>query len=98
MTCHGQIARNSPAIQDLKSYVEENQPVPWIPVYELPSFVDFNHKTHLDADANCATCHGPVATRDRLWRETDLSMGASVTCHRSRGASTNCSMCHNLDD
>jgi Zn ribbon nucleic-acid-binding protein len=98
MSCHVQIAKDRPAIKDLKSYVDENEPVPWIRVYELPSFVDFNHKVHLDAGANCATCHGPVATRDYLWRETELSMGACVACHRAKQASTNCSTCHELEN
>jgi Cytochrome c7 and related cytochrome c/Class III cytochrome C family len=98
MTCHGQIGKDSPAIQDLKSYVDENQPVPWVRVYELPGFVAFNHKTHLDVRAKCETCHGPVATRDHLWREADLSMGACMNCHRTTRASTNCSTCHNLEN
>jgi Zn ribbon nucleic-acid-binding protein len=96
MTCHNQIARDRESIKDLKSYVDETQPVPWVRVYELPGFVEFSHKVHLDAGAKCATCHGPVATRDRLWRETDLSMNGCVTCHRAAHASTNCSTCHDL--
>ncbi len=96
MACHSQIARDSASIKDLKSYVDESQPVPWVRVYEVPGFVEFNHKVHLDAKAACNTCHGPVATRDRLWRETDLGMGGCVTCHRANRASTNCSTCHDL--
>jgi hypothetical protein len=98
MICHAQIAKDKPAIKDLKSYVDEKQSVPWIRVYEIPSFVEFNHKTHLDAGANCSTCHGPVATRDYLWRETDLSMGGCLSCHREKQASTNCRTCHDLEN
>jgi hypothetical protein len=98
MTCHAQIARNSPSIKDLKSYMDENQVVPWVRVYELPSFVEFNHKAHLDGGAKCETCHGPVATRDHLWREADLSMGGCMSCHRRTRASTNCATCHNLEN
>ncbi len=98
MTCHLQIAKNSSSIKDLKSYVDENQPVPWIRVYEIPGFVDFSHKAHLDAGAKCETCHGPVASRDRLWRETDLSMGGCLSCHREKGANTSCSTCHDLEN
>lgn len=98
MTCHELTASNSPAIRDLKSYVDENQPVPWVRVYEIPSFVEFNHKAHLDKGVTCETCHGPVATRDHLWRETDLSMGGCLNCHRASRASTNCGTCHNLEN
>jgi hypothetical protein len=96
MTCHTQIAKDSIAIQDLKAYLEEKQSVPWVRVYELPSFVEFNHKTHLNAGAQCNTCHGPVATRDRLSQETDISMGGCMDCHRTAHASTSCHTCHNL--
>jgi hypothetical protein len=96
MTCHRQLAQKSAAIADLKSYADENEAVPWIRVYELPSFVEFNHRAHLDGGAKCETCHGPVATRDHLWRETDLSMGGCVSCHRATRASTSCATCHDL--
>ncbi|MDQ2775481.1 MAG: cytochrome c family protein [Acidobacteriota bacterium] len=97
MACHLQIDSNSPAIKDLKAYVDETQPVPWVRVYEIPSFVEFSHKTHLDAGTKCTTCHGPVATRDYLWRETDLSMGGCLSCHRAKAANTDCHTCHNLE-
>ena len=98
MTCHVQIAKGSPAIKDLKSYVDENQPVPWVRVYEIPGFVEFSHKIHLEAGTKCGTCHGPVATRSYLWRETDLSMGGCLNCHREKAANTSCSTCHNLEN
>jgi Zn ribbon nucleic-acid-binding protein len=94
MACHSQVAKDRSSIADLKSYVDENQPVPWVRIYELPSFVEFNHRTHLDSGAKCETCHGPVATRDHLWRESDLNMAGCVNCHRTTRASTNCRVCH----
>ncbi len=97
MACHSQIASDAPAIKDLKSYVDENQPVPWVRVYEIPSFVEFNHKAHSDGGVHCATCHGNVAARSRLWRETDISMGGCFNCHKQTSASTNCATCHNLE-
>lgn len=96
MTCHAQIAQDSPAIKDLRSYVDEKQPVPWVRVYEIPGFVEFSHKVHLDGGAKCQTCHGPVATRSYLWRETDLSMGGCISCHREKSANISCKTCHDL--
>ena len=96
MTCHSEVAKKSPAIQDLKTYVDNKQPIPWVRVYELPSFVDFNHKTHLSAGAKCETCHGPVATRDRITVETDISMGGCMDCHRTAKATISCNGCHHL--
>ena len=49
MACHFSIANDKPAIQKLKSYADQKQPVPWIRVYQIPSYVDFSHRTHLAA-------------------------------------------------
>ena len=70
--------------------------ITWVRVYELPSFVDFNHQAHIAAGAKCETCHGPVATRDRLTLETDISMGGCMECHRTTKATTSCTGCHHL--
>ena len=48
------------------------------------------------AAIECATCHGPVATRDVLQKEVSTSMRTCVECHRGRKASTDCSRCHEL--
>jgi len=96
MTCHSEVAKNSPAIKDLKTYIDNKERVPWVRVYELPSFVDFNHKAHLSAGAKCETCHGPVATTERITLESDISMGGCMDCHRTTKATTSCSGCHHL--
>jgi|SRR5579872_200353 len=94
MSCHFSIAKDSPEIQKLKSYAERKEQIPWAPVYEVPNFVHFSHRVHTNAGFPCAKCHGPVENRDALWRETDVSMGGCVACHRQYKASTNCRACH----
>jgi c(7)-type cytochrome triheme protein len=96
MACHQTVKADSSAIRALRAYAESNRPIPWVRVYEIPGFVNFSHKVHLDSGASCETCHGPVAERDQLWRETDISMNGCVACHQSRKASANCSICHDL--
>ena len=98
MACHSQIGADTPGIRDLKEYLADNGRVPWVRVYEIPGFVEFSHRTHLEAGAKCETCHGAVATRDSLRRETDMSMGGCMSCHRTTGASTSCHTCHSLED
>jgi len=98
MTCHSSIGAGRPAIEKLKAYVQQKRPIPWARVYEIPSFVIFSHKTHLDAGVKCESCHGPVAQRDHLWRETPLSMAWCVNCHREKKATTDCGSCHQLQD
>jgi ssDNA-binding Zn-finger/Zn-ribbon topoisomerase 1 len=63
-------------------------------VYQIPSFVFFSHKNHLDAGAKCESCHGKVAERERLFRETDISMNGCMNCHRINKASVDCMFCH----
>ncbi len=97
MSCHTVIAKHTPAIKDLKSYVDGGEPVPWVRIYQIPSFVNFSHKVHTDSGARCDACHGDVAHSDRLVREADLSMSGCVSCHLRHAANTGCHTCHDLD-
>lgn len=66
----------------------------WVRVYEIPSFVDFSHRAHIKAGNTCEECHGQVATRTQLARETDLTMGGCMNCHREKKVSIDCTFCH----
>jgi hypothetical protein len=66
----------------------------WVRVYEVPSFVFFSHRAHLNANNTCRECHGPVEQRAQLSRETDLTMGGCMNCHRQKKASLDCTFCH----
>ncbi len=94
MNCHRSIKKDSPAIQRLAAFARDGRPVPWVRVYEIPSYVSFSHKAHLEAGATCHACHGPVAERERVARETDLSMTGCMDCHRANKASLSCTYCH----
>ena len=94
MSCHSAIKADSPAIQRLAAYAKDNRAVPWVRVYEIPSFVDFSHRAHLEKGNTCQDCHGPVAERDQLAKETDISMGGCMNCHRTKKASLDCAFCH----
>ena len=94
MTCHQTVKKDSPAIQKLAAYAGRQEPVPWVRIYQIPSYVFFSHKWHLAAGAKCETCHGKVSERDRMFRETDISMGGCQSCHRENKASLDCTTCH----
>jgi hypothetical protein len=96
MTCHQTIATDRPAIRKLAGYAQSNTQIPWVRVYELQSFVNFSHQTHLNHGATCEQCHGAVSTRDRLFKESDLSMKWCVDCHTAKQAPTDCNTCHTL--
>jgi Zn ribbon nucleic-acid-binding protein len=97
MQCHQTMDTNDPGVQKLASYAKSNTLIPWVRIYQLPSFVSFSHKTHLLHGATCQECHGPVADRVQLYKEADISMAGCVNCHQAKKASTGCNTCHTLD-
>jgi len=97
MDCHETMATNNPGVQKLASYAKSNATIPWVRVYELPSFVSFSHKRHLKSGATCQQCHGPVAERVQLYQESDISMAGCMNCHRAKNASLDCNTCHRID-
>jgi len=98
MNCHSAIKADSPEIKRLAEFARSGKDVPWAPVYEVPSFVVFSHRTHLLRGNTCQECHGPVAERDVLFRELPTTMTACVTCHQAKKAVTDCASCHDLQN
>jgi hypothetical protein len=94
MGCHQSVKKESPHIQKIAASAKENKPLPWVRVYKIPSYVFFSHRAHAETGAACQTCHGPVAERDVITREVDISMGACMDCHRKNKASNDCKYCH----
>jgi hypothetical protein len=97
MQCHQGIATDKPGVQQLAAFSKTGQLIPWVRVYEVPSFVTFSHKWHLDHGNTCQECHGDVAERDQLFRETDISMAGCLGCHTAKKANSSCDTCHMLD-
>lgn len=94
MQCHSSVKTDSPAIQKLAAFAKNGREPRWVRIYQIPAYVFFNHRAHVQSGSTCADCHGQVATRDRLFKETDISMGACMNCHRSHKASIDCQFCH----
>jgi hypothetical protein len=72
------------ALNDKLQPDPQRQPAPiaWTKVHNLPDFVYFDHRPHVNAGVACQSCHGPVETMDRMRQVSDLSMGWCVNCHR----------------
>jgi hypothetical protein len=94
MQCHSAIKTDRPAIQKLAQYAREQRPIPWVRIYEIPSYVSFSHRTHLEAKNSCEECHGKVVERDQLWKQGDISMGGCMKCHQAKKVSIDCTFCH----
>lgn len=89
--CHQQLSKYAdgsiplpPDLQKLKSYVESGQPIPWVPVYQVPDFVHFVHRPHIAAGLNCETCHGDMSKKTVATIEQTVNMGWCLNCHLAR--------------
>jgi hypothetical protein len=95
MGCHSAVATDQHAIQQLAASAKSGQPIPWKPVYSVPGFVYWSHRTHLEAGLTCEMCHGNVAQMEVMSRTTNVTtMAGCVACHRKREAPTGCETCH----
>jgi hypothetical protein len=95
MTCHATVAADRPAIQKLAAAAASGAAIPWVRVYQVPDYVYWKHGPHLEADVPCEECHGPVATRDVIARETNVTtMAGCLACHNKRQVFTDCGDCH----
>jgi hypothetical protein len=94
MQCHSSVKTDSPAIQKLAAHAESKRAVPWVRVYQIPAYVFFSHRAHIEAGNTCRECHGPVEERAQLAREADLSMTGCMNCHKTKNASNDCLYCH----
>lgn len=93
--CHNHVIPEHPWIQKEHEYFNTRTPTPWKKVFYVPEHVVFNHERHLKKDIDCARCHGPVETLDRLPRKR-FKMGFCITCHQEKNANLGCWLaCHN---
>ncbi len=69
--------------KDNQKYTGKTQPVKWVRIHNLQSFVYFNHSQHVTVGGiECQTCHGPVQTYEIQKQFAPLTMKWCVDCHR----------------
>ena len=88
----GEIAKLYKAVgwdKDAQKYTGKTQPVKWVRIHNLQSFVYFNHSQHVNvAGVECQTCHGPVKTYEIQKQFAPLTMKWCVDCHRKTEVKT----------
>ena len=87
MNCHVIIREGTNSgkfeIAKIINAVENNEPVEWMRLHNLPDHVFFSHAIHVGAgQLDCLQCHGTVEEMDIMKQTADLSMGWCVDCHR----------------
>ncbi len=83
MTCHSQIATNSPALQAVRQSWQTGQPIAWNRVNRLPGFVYFSHQIHVNKGIGCEFCHGRVDQMTTDVKEQTFYMGFCLDCHKN---------------
>ncbi|MDH3647163.1 MAG: cytochrome c family protein [Gammaproteobacteria bacterium] len=98
MNCHRAMPGvwESPEILKVRGYWERSEPIPWVKVYDLPDFVYFPHKRHIQAEVECQSCHGDVQEMDRVEKVSPLKMQWCLDCHKTREVENgrDCWTCH----
>ena len=94
MLCHEKIITNHPEIKKLHEHYNNNEPIYWEKVNEVPDFVFFNHSLHIFRKIDCGECHGNVKAMDRVKLQQPLEMGFCIECHKDEEASIDCFTCH----
>ena len=92
--CHTQVMSDTPEVQKVLEYWDNERPIPWIRVHDLPDHVRFSHKRHVLGGVDCAECHGDVGQMEIAVQVESLSMGWCVACHDERSAKKDCLACH----
>jgi hypothetical protein len=102
--CHQQIAKTqtSALLAPLKQAVESGTPIQWVPVAQVPDFVQFNHRAHVAAGQNCENCHGDMSRVTIAENPQVFNMGWCLECHQTEAGEdhdklvklTDCGTCH----
>ncbi len=89
MNCHGVIKKESPEIQKIYAAIEQNRPIEWVRVHNLPDLAYFNHAQHVNVgNVQCATCHGEIEKMEVVEQRSSLTMGWCIDCHRKTDVNT----------
>lgn len=82
MACHSVIRTDSVNLQPVRDSWENNEPIEWNKVHDVPDFVYFNHSIHIDKGVGCSTCHGRVDQMVVVAKTEPLFMSWCLDCHR----------------
>ncbi len=82
MNCHNIMEKQTVEIEKLKEAVQQDRPIRWVKIHNLPDFVYFNHSQHVLSGVKCQSCHGPIEKMVRVEQFAPLTMGWCLQCHR----------------
>ena len=83
MTCHSQLWTQAPLLDPVRESWQDDRPLRWKRVHDLPDFVYFNHSIHLNKGIGCVSCHGRVDLMPAMQQTATLFMSWCLECHRA---------------
>lgn len=92
MGCHKLVATNLSEVKKLTKFWNDKQPIPWVKIHDVPDFVRFIHKKHINAKnevyptgVTCQECHGPIEKMHvvKKFNPKFGEMGWCLKCHLS---------------
>jgi hypothetical protein len=90
MGCHNLIAKDLSEVKKVAEYWEKKEPIPWVKIHDVPDFVRFLHRKHINAKnkvypkgLECQECHGPIEKMHVVEKfHADFGqMGWCLNCH-----------------
>lgn len=89
MNCHSAIKTESPEIQKIYAAIENDKPIEWVRIHNLPDLAYFNHSQHVKVGGlECETCHGEIKEMEVVQQASLLTMGWCIDCHRKTDVNT----------
>ncbi len=90
MGCHKLIATELSEVKKVAEFWEKQEPIPWVKIHDVPDFVRFIHKKHINAKnatypegLQCQECHGPIEKMHvvEIFHPNFGQMGWCLACH-----------------
>ena len=82
MNCHTLVGGDKKTLDPIRVSWNEDKPMEWVRIHNLPDYAYFDHSAHLNAGVGCESCHGNIAGMEVVELKKPLSMGWCLDCHR----------------
>ena len=94
--CHGSnemkiVKPDSNEVNKVRKFWAEKKPIPWVKIHDIPDFVRFPHKAHINADSNRfiedagAGCNMEKDSRSLECRLSQFRIGGDERCQACHG-------------
>lgn len=95
--CHEEPVGKSEKEKIVVAQVKSGREIEWQRLYRIPEDVYFSHRRHVvSGKIECEFCHGDIghSAKPPSRPLKQLSMKKCLTCHKDKGAATDCISCH----